>query len=303
MQTRIALLLPYFGSIPPWWSLYIESVKKNQEFDFIYVTDLDISKWSDLSNVKVINYSISKIEEIASYKLGFRVNLKSSYKLCDLRPAFGLLFDDILKPYDYWGWADGDLIFGDITSFLDQGKISKYEVLTCREKCLAGQFSIFRNVALINNICKSIPNYERILSSEQPCYCDELAFRDQIISLWKKNLLNCSFEENLADDILSECRGRKLLFLKFSEGRIYDCITLQERFLFHFQKSKNLSKFLKSIADINPKNKFYFIKDKFVILNKNQYFLQYLKTFVIDFSWILKRMIKIYIFKKNPNFI
>ena len=61
----------------------------------------------------------------AARKLGFMPCLPSPYKLCDFKPAYGLLFEEYLDGYDYWGHCDCDLILGDLNKLLipvlDQG--------------------------------------------------------------------------------------------------------------------------------------------------------------------------------------
>ena len=302
MQSRVAIIHPFFGVVPPWWNVYIESVKKNRDFDFLYITDLVLPK-CDASNITVIKCSLSEIEILAGNGLGFSVKLHSSYKMCDLKPAYGLIFKDFIKEYDFWGFADIDLIYGNINSFIKKEFYKKFDVITCRRDCIAGQFTILKNKPFINRICQSIPNYKKIVNSEEPCYSDELDFRDQILNFSQQGLLKPYFEENLADDILAESRGRKALFFKFDEGRIIDCITSQERFLFHFQKSKKKSEFLDSIAIIDDCDGLYFINDRFEILNYWKFLLKIVQVCLIDSPWILKRMIKIHFLKQDPSFL
>ena len=45
--------------------------------------------------------------------------VNSPYKLCDYKPVYGLIFDEDLQDYDFWGHCDVDLIFGDIRKFIN----------------------------------------------------------------------------------------------------------------------------------------------------------------------------------------
>ena len=43
-----------------------------------------------------------------------QVTLDRPYKLCDFKPAYGFIFGEYLKEYDYWGHCDIDIVWGDL---------------------------------------------------------------------------------------------------------------------------------------------------------------------------------------------
>ena len=110
---RVAVILPYFGKFPNYFTLYLYSCSFNPKIDFLIFTDiLYEDQYPD--NVKFITLSFKELQETAQYKLGFRIELSNPYKLCDLRPAYGVVFADYIKGYDYWGYGDIDVIYGDL---------------------------------------------------------------------------------------------------------------------------------------------------------------------------------------------
>ena len=50
-------------------------------------------------------------------------------KLCDYKPAYGLIFEDELIGYDYWGFCDTDILLGDIYQFLEDYEFSQKNMI------------------------------------------------------------------------------------------------------------------------------------------------------------------------------
>src|SRR6478672_9965730 len=86
---RIVIIVPYFGTRPWYFDFFLKSCSYNNTIDFLLFTD-----WDSLielpSNVRVVQSSLTALKKMATEELGFPVALESGYKLCDLRPAFGV---------------------------------------------------------------------------------------------------------------------------------------------------------------------------------------------------------------------
>ena len=54
--------------------------------------------------------------------------LYAGEKGADLKPLYGALFADMLKPYTHWGFMDIDTFFGDMTPLLKD--LEHYDVAT-----------------------------------------------------------------------------------------------------------------------------------------------------------------------------
>jgi len=93
MMNKIGVIIVYFGSIPAYFQHFINGCKFNDHIDWFFVTDIkDIPNISD--NIHRINFSIDAFNNLAGKKLGFSVQIKNPYKLCDFKPAYGLIFED-----------------------------------------------------------------------------------------------------------------------------------------------------------------------------------------------------------------
>lgn len=140
---KIAIIIPYFGKFPNTFEMWKESCKKNSNIDWIIVTDLN---FKEENNIKKFFCTMDEIQKRASNILGIDVKISHPYKLCDYRPLYGGIFQDILSKYDFWGHCDMDMIFGNISNFITEDILYKYDKLF-----INGHFVLYRNCMEVNN--------------------------------------------------------------------------------------------------------------------------------------------------------
>src|SRR5690606_29249126 len=145
--------------------------------DFYIISD-NTSYDGDLPrNVNLVFKTLEEINMIASAKLGFQTNIKSGYKLCDFKPVYGLLFEELLAGYDFWGMNDIDIILGNIGSFITEEILSAYELISVRHDYITGYFCLFRNNEKMNKLFMHSRDYKRVLSSDVHYCFDETNFK------------------------------------------------------------------------------------------------------------------------------
>ena len=114
---RICIITVYIGKFPNYFNMWLESCRWNPQFDFLLVTDNHVESLPD--NVKLLRTDLISLKNRLSVKLRSDIVLNSPYKLCDYKPSYGLMFEDELKGYDFWGHCDMDLIWGNLSKFLN----------------------------------------------------------------------------------------------------------------------------------------------------------------------------------------
>ena len=117
----IAYLVPYFGKLPAGFKMWLLSCAANETIDWILLTD-DRTVYNYPNNVKVHYCTYDSIKERIQNNFDFPIVISKAWKLCDFRPAYGEIFSDELKTYDYWGHCDMDLILrglDDVQEFRD----------------------------------------------------------------------------------------------------------------------------------------------------------------------------------------
>ncbi len=161
---KIIMLMPYFGKWPVWMDLYIESCKLNPTINWLFFTDCGLPK-NRAKNVKYVHMNLDEFNTLASSKLNIPVNIKkpitikNSYKLCHFKPAYGLIFEDYLNGYDFWGHGDIDVIYGNIRKFVTN-KILKFDVISFHSHMISGHFTLYRNRPRMNKKFTKIKNWQ-----------------------------------------------------------------------------------------------------------------------------------------------
>lgn len=193
----ILLICPYFGKLPRYqFPLWLKSCSYNSTIDWLIITD-DDTHYDYPQNVKVKYSSWNSFKSRVESFFDFPIYLEKPYKICDFRPAFGAIFKEELKGYDFWGHTDcSDTIYGDLRYFLTNELLEKSEKVL-----LLGHFSLYRNKEEINQRyklrTKSSLTYRDIFTTEKSMFFDEC----------KPHSINRIFSENhyAITDIPSFC--------------------------------------------------------------------------------------------------
>lgn len=144
MKRSMGIVIPYFGEWEPWAPLFFETVRRNPTIDFLVFTDRDVPGPS-APNVRTRRMSFDDYVALANDRIDIPFAPGSAYKLCDLRPLFGHIHSDDLREYEFYGWCDVDVLFGDIRAFYTDEILDRYDVLSTHEDRISGHFAVFRN--------------------------------------------------------------------------------------------------------------------------------------------------------------
>lgn len=136
---KTLLILPYFGTLPNYFDLYLHTVKANPSIDWLLFTD-DTTPRDFPANMKVINISWEDMKARMQTRFDIRLNLERKHKLCDFKPAYGYIFENLLDGYDFWGHCDPDIIWGNFERFIDYNKFDGIDKIF-----ILGHLTLFRN--------------------------------------------------------------------------------------------------------------------------------------------------------------
>lgn len=112
---KIVLIFPYFGILPPQYPAWRATALRNPSIDFLFFTDADVDS---AENIIVHKMPFSDFQQIVQKAFNFPITLDRPYKLCEYKQAYGYILQDYIKEYDFWGFGDLDLVYGDIRTFL-----------------------------------------------------------------------------------------------------------------------------------------------------------------------------------------
>lgn len=176
ISKNIALIIPYIGQLPWYFPYFLHSCRYNPSIDFFIYTDNPTENRDTPKNVKFIYYTLDEFNKDATKTLGFKIEIQHGYKLCDFKPAYGYIFSDRIKDYNFWGHCDIDIIFGNIRGFITEEILNEYDVISARHDYLTGSFAIYRNVPSINRMFMQSKDYKRVFTSPYNFYFDETNF-------------------------------------------------------------------------------------------------------------------------------
>lgn len=101
----------------------------------------------------------------------FAITLHTPYKLCDYKPAYGEIFAPELSGYDFWGYGDMDLIFGDLRAYFTEDKLRKYDKFYA-----FGHLSLYRNTPENNAVYRQPVgmDYRKAFTTREIAVFDEI---------------------------------------------------------------------------------------------------------------------------------
>lgn len=132
----IVIIFPFFGILPPQYKMWRESALQNSNIDFMFFTDANVEP---AKNILVHKMQFEQFQHLAQKAFDFPIVLDRPYKLCEYKQAYGYILQDYIKGYDFWGFGDLDLVYGDIRSFITE------EVLTHKFLLGWGHLTLLHN--------------------------------------------------------------------------------------------------------------------------------------------------------------
>ena len=167
----IILIIPYFGKWPVWFNAYLKSIEANQTINWLIPTDCNIPEKYP-KNIEFIKMSFHEINAMFNEKLGFDVALNYR-KFCDLKPTYGHVFGEEIKDYDFWGFCDMDIIWGNVRKYMTSSVLNNYDIISSRKSAISGHFNLFRNNKKLKFLYLQVPKYKELLSTNVLTRFDE----------------------------------------------------------------------------------------------------------------------------------
>lgn len=162
----IVLIIPYFGEFPDIFPLFLKTVKKNKNIHFLLISDCK-KKYLYPQNVTVLPLTLSEFKLLIEERLGKSIVLETPYKLCDYKPIYGYVLEQYIDKYDYWGYCDCDLIWGDLYKFIEPLMNENYDKIFA-----AGHLTLYRNTTENNELFRTYDNAKlfSLLSKDNQIY-------------------------------------------------------------------------------------------------------------------------------------
>lgn len=172
---KVSIIAAYFGSLPSNFRYWLASCGWNPSIDFLIFTDQQVD--GAPKNVHIEPMSFEEVGRLASGALSYEVCLKRPYKLCDYKPAYGLIFKRWLNGYDYWGHCDLDMVFGNLEKTFVEYRLHDYQRFLS-----LGHLSLYKNDSFMNRAfmldAEGSPGWREAFSSDRSFAFDEVGMRE-----------------------------------------------------------------------------------------------------------------------------
>jgi len=254
MKSKVVLITCYFGKLPNYFPLWLKSCAYNETFNWIVFTD-DKSKYDSPKNVKIIIMSFDDMRKLVKSKVNFATNINKPYKLCDFKVLYGKIFAEYINEYSHWGHCDLDVIWGNLSKFITDDKLQKYDRLFD-----LGHLSIYKNTDIVNDYYKkeySGLDYKTILESPHHFGFDEnkgmnLIYKENYIPMLVENVcadINYRYFEinvnriNVKHDYFIFDKGQLWGYNQGKPTKEYLYVHLQKRKMLYKKEIESLSKY------------------------------------------------------------
>lgn len=208
---RKVLIVPFFGEMPPW----IDKFRAPKGYDLLLDQDID--------EFKIRVKTILGIDYPGEW---------GTSHVWDYRAALGLLYEEEIRGYDYFGHCDLDVVFGNMDKFIPDQELMKLDVYSTHDKYICGAFSLYKNTDEVRNLFKHSPEWKENMTSKQPTGWVETSYSRLLEKSGFKYKYDLTPQGNpFTDSPVLEMRGRELF--QQINGEWF------EIGLFHFRRSKS----------------------------------------------------------------
>ena len=169
---RICVIATWFGEWPPYLPCLLVSCAFNKDIDWLFIGDRDFP-CPQSDNIRMMKMSSRNFAAIATERLGFKVSIGDPYKICDFKPLFGKIYEDQLNTFDYWGYFDLDMVFGNLNKYLEPLLARQPDIVSFYPDFLSGPFCLYKNCSTVNNLYSRCPGHQAILEDPKHRAFDE----------------------------------------------------------------------------------------------------------------------------------
>lgn len=173
--SSICIVIPYFGKWPIWMPYYLETCRFNSTIQWLFYTDCGMPN-NLPSNVRIIEIAYRDYCDLVSKKLAISFYPENPYKLCDIKPLLGYIHSEELQGFNFWGFGDIDLVYGDLRAYFTQSRLAQKDLFATHARRISGHFCLIRNSEEMCMAFQRSRNWRNFISNPEHVAFDEKAF-------------------------------------------------------------------------------------------------------------------------------
>lgn len=233
---KITMINIFLGGLPKWIERFADRVNplKDYQWILIHFCGKSISR----GNFRMLKVSYQSLDEITRSRLGVCIDwtsLKDRRKVGELRPTFGVLFQDLIQDSNWWGYYDLDVVFGRVDRFFTEDLLENFDTAsTTSIERWSGPFQLVKNLDVTNNLFRQHPDWKGIISSPRYHIFDENVIGAMSLSAGLRSLHIPQWQSH------DYMKGHPNL--KIVDGNLHDNLRNKPICMFHFPRTKKWPK-------------------------------------------------------------
>lgn len=188
------MIVPYFGQLPEWFPHWERNTERMREFGYDFLFDDD---------------------EIA-FRLRVRETLgiecpplTGTGRIWNFRPALGLLYQQEIEGFDFWGHTDFDCVYGRVENWYTDAYLGDLDIAANHHDYISGPWTLYRNTSVVNTLFLQTDEWKQRMQGEDCSHgWAEKGFTDIVDSYHRVGLIRRRYDyfqtRNLDD--FSTCR-------------------------------------------------------------------------------------------------
>lgn len=220
---KVAIIVVWLGKLPEYNTIWAQSIKFNPKLNWFLISDNNDSQTIDyfktIPNIEYIYTTQNDIYNLIKKKCKIKIDKKyKAYKICDFRPLFGIIFDNILKGYDYWAYGDNDVIYGNLNEILEPYFIKNYDVIgTGQQNRCSGPLCFIKNTEKMNLLYNDL---DPVLFKGKHNAVDEGAFSELVRNLAKLKKIKINLSEKEGNLKKEKFFWKKGIFYNYNNKKL-----------------------------------------------------------------------------------
>jgi len=151
MLKKIFIMI-WFGPLPEWTDQWIANMERLKPlgYDYLMFTNLEMFK--------------ARVRD----KLDLEPNiLPQTGKPWDYRAMLGVLFEEEIKGYDFFGHTDFDCVYGNVDKWVTDEFLDGLDVHSNHNEYICGPWTLYRNIKEVRELYMKTPSWRPILMDQR----------------------------------------------------------------------------------------------------------------------------------------
>ncbi|NBB79000.1 MAG: hypothetical protein GVY36_06070 [Verrucomicrobia bacterium] len=150
---------------------FLTSCAPISRVDWLIVHDAPVPQEGP-ENVRFVSLSWEAYRQRFSERCAIDLPTRPNYKMCDAKVFLGTVFEEEIEGYDYFGWGDLDLVYGELDAFLEP-LLGKHSVISFHAKQLSNHFVLFRNTPEMRGLYRKVSDYSDKMAMSEYAELDD----------------------------------------------------------------------------------------------------------------------------------